>query len=755
MAAPLFYQKGERNLRILMWFALGFGTGCGLLAYGIGLPVWIPIAFGGLLVALGIRRKWPRAGAVLALGCCAGLLWFHLFSGGYLENARMLDGQIAGARIRITDYSMETNYGCSAEGTVTILGKDYQVRVYVNEETQLEPGDTVTGPFLFRMTAFGKEENIDYFSGKGIFLLAYQRGDVTLGVSEEQDWRCITARLRQNIREILQVTFPERTYPFAQALLIGDASVLPYDQDIAFQITGIRHVIAVSGLHVSVLFAMVGMLTFRKRYLTALLGIPLLVVFAAAAGFTPSVSRACLMSGLMLLSMLTEKEYDGPTSLAFAALTMMAVNPMVITAVGFQLSVASVAGIFLFYEPINNWIMGKLGRQKGKTLAGSLKSAFSASVSMSVSASLLTTHLCAYYFGMVSLIGVVSNLLVLWLVLPVFVGIVLVCMVFLFWQQGAVLLAKIVSIPIDWILGIAKILARFPLAAVYTTSIFLILWLVGAYLGVAVFLIRKRKRPAHLLSWIAIGLSAALCLSWYLPGQKDCAITMLDVGQGQCILLQSEGRSFLVDCGGDNDEIVGETAAKALLEQGIRTLDAVIATHYDRDHIGGMPSLLTWVDTDLMVLPDTQDQGKGETIIGCAGETVRVSDTLVVEYGNTRLTVFGPVYSGYSNENSLCVLFETENCVILITGDRSGFGERMLLRQQELPDVDILVAGHHGSGDSTSDALLDAVTPETVLISLSKDNNYGHPDSGLLQRLEERGITVLRTDLHGTIRLGR
>jgi competence protein ComEC len=120
-----------------------------------------------------------------------------------------------------------------------------------------------------------------------------------------------------------------------------------------------------------------------------------------------------------------------------------------------------------------------------------------------------------------------------------------------------------------------------------------------------------------------------------------------------------------------------------------------------------------------------------------------------------KLTVFGPVYSGYSNENSLCILFETENCAILITGDRSGFGERMLLRKHALPDVDILVAGHHGSGDSTTEELLDTVTPETVLISLSEDNNYGHPDPSLLQRLTERGIEILRTDIHGTIDIRR
>ena len=127
-----------------------------------------------------------------------------------------------------------------------------------------------------------------------------------------------------------------------------------------------------------------------------------------------------------------------------------------------------------------------------------------------------------------------------------------------------------------------------------------------------------------------------------------------------------------------------------------------------------------------------------------------VSDTLILEDGSMKLTVFGPVYSGYSNENSLCILFETENCAILIIGDRSAFGERMLMRNRNLPDVDLLIAGHHGSRYSTSDELLTAVQPETVIISVG-ENTYGHPSQEVLDRLAEFGCAVYRTDRDGTI----
>ena len=679
------------------------------------------------------------------------MVWFGLFSQLRLAPALAVDGQLLEKEIQITDYSYETNYGCAADGLVILEEKAYSVRVYVNEDTTLEPGETVSGVFRFRYTPSGGLEEATYHSGKGMFLLAYQRGDVEFGTAETENWRCRVSRFRQNIRDILTRCFPERELPFVQALLIGDSSLLTYELDSAFKVTGIRHVIAVSGLHVSILFAVVSMLTLKRRWLTVILGIPALALFAAAAGFSPSVSRACLMCGLMLLSLLTEKEYDGPTALSFAALVMILANPLVITAVGFQLSLCSVAGIYLFCEPINHYLLGKLGREKGRTLRSRVKKWIAGSVAMSISASLLTTPLCAYYFGMVSLIGVVTNLLILWLIMPIFGGILAVCGLSLVWETGAFLLAKLVSLPVSWILWLVKLLAKFPLAAVYTGSIFIVLWLLFAYFSMAVFILRKRRSPLHLVCHLVIGLCVALLLSWNVPGKEKASITMLDVGQGQCILLQSEGRTFLVDCGGDNDEAAADLAAATLLSQGIYTLDGVILTHYDRDHMGGLPYLLTRMDTQLLILPDTEDQGKRTMLPEIIGEQMLVSDSLTVEFGSTRLTVFGPIYSGYSNENSLCVLFETEDCDILITGDRSGFGERMLLRSFQLPDVDVLVAGHHGSGYSVTSALLDAVKPETVLISLSKDNNYGHPAPELLERLNQFGCTVFRTDQHGTI----
>ncbi len=740
-------------MRKLMWFTIGFGACCGLCAYGLPKGWMLPgffflLALCLLFLLFADRWKVLRAVSILFLGCAVSLGWFHLFSQNYLSYAVFLDGKERLSEITVTDYSYETDYGIGVDGVTELAGKPFQVRAYLDEKTTLVPGDVIRGNFRFRVTTDDGEKAATYHPGKGIFLLAYQRGKAAVSFCEESPNWSIAARLRKNIKEILAACFPADAFPFAKALLLGDTTDLSYETDTHFKISGIRHVVAVSGLHISILFALISIVTFRKRFLTALLGIPTLLLFAAVAGFTPSVVRACIMSGLMLLALLFDKEYDGPTALSFAVLVMLAVNPLAVTSVSLQLSVASVAGIFLFREGIRNWITGLFGRQRGKNLKTKLIGWFSSSVAITLSAMTITTPLCAWYFGTVSLIGVVTNLLTLWVISFIFYGIMAVCLLHLFWQTGAVLLAMVISLPIRYVLLMAKWLSGIPMAAVYTQSIYIVAWLIFCYVLLTIFLFQKNRKPFVLGCCACIGLCAALLTSWWEPLTDDSRMTVLDVGQGQAILLQSERRIYLVDCGGDSDTKTADIIAGTLLSQGIHRLDGIVLTHYDRDHAGALENLLTRIPADVLLLPNTGNAGQ-QAFDDC--RTAYIRDKAEITFGDAKLTVFGPIYEGYDNENSMCVLFERENCAILITGDRSAFGERMLMRKTELPDVDVLIAGHHGSKYSTSEEFLSAVTPETVIISVGEGNSYGHPAPEVLERIVKFGCIVYRTDIHGTI----
>lgn len=233
----------------------------------------------------------------------------------------------------------------------------------------------------------------------------------------------------------------------------------------------------------------------------------------------------------------------------------------------------------------------------------------------------------------------------------------------------------------------------------------------------------------------------------------ECRVTALDVGQGQAILLQSEGRTFLIDCGGDRAMESADIAAQTVLSQGIDHLDGIILTHYDADHAGGVPYLLSRLDADAVFLPDIEDAAAigNEIRDRTKGHTITVSEDILLHYGNTTITIFAPELRNFGNESSLCVLFQTENCDILITGDRGELGEMLLLHRADLPELELLIAGHHGSRYATGEQLLTDTSPEYVFISAGRNNRYGHPSPVLLRRLEAFGCTVFRTDQQGTI----
>ena len=758
-AVPIFVRGGE-TMRKLMWFSIGFGAACAICVYA-GLVNWINILV--LLTGLGfaIGGKWCkplRMAALTAVGAMAALIWFSCYQMLYLQPAMDADGETLFVRGCASDYSYETGYGSAVKAEVELGGQKYNVLMYLNSKSQLVPGDEIEGEFRLRCT-LGGNEAATYHRGNGILLLCYPKSDVTIHEPGTVPDRYFPVQLRQRIMIALERAFPEDTAWFAKALLLGEKGDVPYDADTAFKVSGISHIIAVSGLHVSMLCAVIVLIGGKRRGLTALIGIPVLFLFAAVAGFTPSVVRACVMQSLMLLALLFDKEYDPPTALAFAALCMLVVNPLVITSASFQLSVGCMAGIFLFSKRIGAWISSfRVWKDwKGRHLGVKLRTWISGGVGVTLGAMFFTTPLVAYYFGCVSLVGVITNLLTLWVVSFCFNGIMLVSLLSFFWSWGASAVAWMISSLMRYVLLIAKILAAFPLAAVYTTSIYIILWLVVVYVLISCFLLTKKRQPFVLICTCVCTLCVALLLSWMQLRMDNTTMTMLDVGQGQCIILHCQDRTFLIDCGGDNDEESADLAAETLLSQGISRLDGIIVTHYDRDHAGGVGYLLQRVPADAVFLPDSVDEdGILESILPhCNGKEIFVSQDLNVTWSDCALTIFAPILSTSDNERGLCVLFRGGNCDILITGDLSSLGEQLLLRQKEIPELTVLVAGHHGSKSSTCQELLEATTPEYVLISAGEDNFYGHPHDEVLQRLEAMGCKIYRTDQNGTVTFGR
>ncbi len=740
-------------MRKLMWFSIGAAAACTAAVYllhgrNCAVMAALCIVFAVAFAIVSFSWKACKPVFTIFLGAAVLSCWMTAFDLLYLSPIRQADGQTVSLTVTLTEYSTPTKYGIAVEGYTELEEKTYRIRAYINDTQHLKPGDTVIGSFLLEDTT--SDPDSKYQMGNGVYLLAYPKGEIYIRSATKLPWYGYPAFFASAIKDLVQHAFPVDTVGFAQALLLGDTTLIDYETDTAFKLSGIRHIIAVSGLHVSILFSLVYFISGRKKWLTLLLGLPTLLLFAAIAGFTPSITRACIMHGLMMTAMLFEREYDPPTALSFAVLAMLMGNPYCISSVSLQLSAGCVCGILLFSGPISSWLMDpkRLGRYKG--IWGKLAGWISSSAGVSLGATVATTPLCALYFGTVSLVSPLTNLLTLWAVTFIFYGIMLSTALAAICLPLGKIVAWLVSWPMRYVLQAAKLLASVPLAAVYTASIYIVLFLLFCYLLLLLFWCMKPKRPGILLCCMVLCLCLALNASWLEPLQDDFRMTVLDVGQGQCILLQSGGKTFMVDCGGDSDTGTADTAAQMLLSMGISKLDGLILTHYDYDHAGAAAYLLTRIDTETLYLPNCADEDGYAAALLDHPNAYLVDSNTSIAYDQTRITLIASDFASNDNESGLCVLFQQENCDILITGDRNRYGELELLRQIALPELDVLIVGHHGSKYSTSIELLEATRPKTAIISVG-ENSYGHPTQEVLDRLQQFNCEIYRTDKNGTV----
>lgn len=744
-------------MRKLMWFAIGFALACTLGAYfwvGKWMLVLVLPGIAGLGCFLSSEKRMKRI-ALVCLGAVLGTGWFYIYDQMYTAPLRQLDGQTVEVLLTTTDYSWEADYGSVVDCYLQLDDKRYKLRLYLKDYQELEPWMTIQTSAEIRLTTDGGENEPTFHRTQGILALGYQRDEGEIAVCADREagfWVILCAKLRSSIVDTIDNCFQDDYAAFAKALFLGDKTDISYEMSTDFKVSGISHIVAVSGLHMSILFGLIAFVTWKRRYLLAILGIPSIMLFMLLACFTPSVTRAGIMMILMILSLVFKREYDPPTALSFAVVSLLAVNPLVAASVGFQLSLGSVAGIFLFMGKIYAWMKAWVPVSEHKAvkfLHGWLLSSLSATVSAQV----ITIPLVAYYFHTVSLVSVLTNLLVLWVISFVFYGIVLVCLVGTVWLSAGKMLAWITSGPIAFVLTVAKVMSKLPLAAVYTESVYIVLWLGFVYSLILFLIFGKEKRPFLSMGLASAGLAAALLLSWAEPRIHDQSVTVLDVGQGQSVILQHGDKTFLVDCGGDYTDSAADCAAQMLLSMGITRLDGLIITHYDTDHTGAVQNLLYRVDADKLYLPAGNG---GEEFAGIADlKTVWVEEDIFLYAKGMKLTLFAAENAQTDNEGSIAVLFQTEKCDTLLTGDMSALRERILIREKEIPDLEILIAGHHGSKYSTSQELLDWTAPDVVIISAGKNNRYGHPAQETLTRLEQAGCTIYQTCESGTIVIRR
>ena len=731
-------------MRTLAWVTGGILGACVLCAYVLGSFPLGAAAMGLLLPGLFLmarKQKSCRIAALLTLGAFLGFSWYAMYTGIFLNPLKAYEHKVFAGEVLMLDVLEPEGGNRWGNGIVHLENRPYGVQVYLREGSSCAPGDVLRGSFQVSLP-----EEKDSRPGEGIFLLFHPEGEITAETPEKTSFLAWPGMVKDWAEGVISWCFGPKTGPFARALLLGDTEGLPFSVKWDLRISGISHLVAVSGLHVSVLCMLLGFLTLQNKWLTAILGLPLLVFFGAVTGFSPSVFRACIMMLLLLGARLLNRRYDPLTELSCAVSLMLLLNPLTVRSVSFQLSVSSVLGIFLFYKWCKYQVLLRIRPQTGRR--ETLRLWFSGSVAISCASLAFVTPLAALYFGSVSLIAPLTNLLVVFLVPVIFWGILGTLALSLLSMGAASALAALISLGISWILGVSHVLGKLPLAAVFTESPWILLWLLMVYLLGAFFLRKNHQEVSYFLRFSAAGLLLAAGLSMVLPLTHSVSMKVYDVGQGQAILLQSGGKNFLVDCGGNREDSVAIQVLTTLRSQGIRRLDGMILTHSDRDHICAADEILSVIQADAVYVPQREGFPPYPAM-----EIVKGEREISTSQG--KLKIFGSESGETSNEMSLCVLLDSSEYDILITGDRSREGEAQLLSHHQIPRVDCLIAGHHGAADSTGEALLKAAEPETVIISAGRKNRYGHPAGETLRRLQSFGCRILRTDTDGTITIRR
>ena len=751
-------------MRILALFAGGFCAAALAFALGLGFPGMLlcgAVAAAAAASLFVLRRGWSRRAAVLLIGLLAGLLWCGLYGWIHLRPLDAFDGVTLEVTATAADYTKTGTYGSSTTVHVELDGSSRKALLYGDADLRLEPGDRITGIALLERTGdrWG-EENL-YSGARGYDLTLTMTGG-TVERAAGLRLRDLPVRFGHALQNALGTVFPGETGAYVTALITGDGSGLSetFFQQLAR--SGTRHIVAVSGMHVSILAGAILLLLGNRRRLGALLCLPLLWFFTLAVGAPYSMVRASCMETVLLLAPLLRRENDPPTSLLTALLVILLPNPRAILDVGLQLSFCSVAGILLFSGKIFNalWRLQPVRILGGRSrpVRGVLHAVLSG-VAPSLSVIPFTLPLSVSYFGLFSLVAPLSSALILPVITFCFSGGILAALLWMLWHPLGMALGAVVAWPVRYAMAMTRLLADLPFAAVSDESGYLLIFLAGVYLVVTYLAVSRRScRPL-----VPVGcLSGLFCLCLLLGSvesdRADLSVTMLDVGQGQCVYLESKGSAAMYDCGGWDEP--GQTAAQYLQSIGRLHLDCLVVSHYDSDHVDGIPDLLGLIQVDTLYLPHPVEETAFQAEILRAAEAqnsqiVYVEHDLSLPFGAGTMRIFAPLSDETDNDASIAALWSVEETDVLLTGDLGTLMEKKLVHQEQIQDVEILVAGHHGSAGSTGLSLLDAAQPEVVLISAGEDNPYGHPSKETLQRIVLSGAEVYRTDQCGTITVRR
>jgi competence protein ComEC len=561
-----------------------------------------------------------------------------------------------------------------------------------------------------------------------------------------------TEEIRARAEAGLERGMPSREAELAKGFVLGADEGIDEGTKEDFRRAGLSHLLAVSGQNVT-------LLALLAMPLLAMLGIPLrerlvwvlglIAIYVPLAGAGPTIQRAAVMGAAGIVATLAGRRTSRLYALALAAVVTLAIDPGIAGDVGWQLSFAAVLGILLIAAPLRRALAGRLG-------SAGVRGALAEGIAVTVAATLATAPLIAFHFEELSTTTLIANVLALPAVAPA-----------MWLGMASAAAAQVPGFPLEPLNSLDALLLAYvaqvaewcgaPSWAQLNVRLDLA-GLAAAYTAIGVVLVAAARSAAvrRLLGGAAALAAVALSVALVWPDSparlgpiRGLRVTVLDVGQGDAILLQPRAAPAVLVDGGPS----GDGLERKLEEAGVERLGAAIVSHDEADHVGGIEQLLGSLPVARLVYGRLDRPTLG--LAKAAGaQPVRVGRGTTLRSGGLRLEVLWPppellaqpLAGADPNTQALVLLARWRRFSMLLTADAEA--EAVPLDPGQ---IDVLKVAHHGSEDAGLGPMLDLIRPELAVISVGAENSYGHPTAATLGVLAAAEVQTLRTDTDGAI----
>lgn len=604
--------------------------------------------------------------------------------------------------------------------------------------------------------------------------------------------------IKNNIKKIL----PKKYSDLLIAIMLGDSYELDENIKQNFREGNISHVLAISGMHIT--YICLGITSFFNvlfgKRKSRLFTIVILIMYVFITGFSASIVRAVTMAITLMISKIIYRKNDVWSSMSLSILIILIFNPFLILNIGVLLSYGGTIGIIIFYKTFCNLfnrirIKNRKYKYKLKKFEKQLtyiKETFAISLSVQI----VIMPIIIVYFNTISITFLITNLLLSSIITPLIIyGFILILLSIFFTHS-----LQIVKIPLIAMLNVLIIISSIgkmlPFSKIYVGTpklwqisliyvfIFSINFIYKVYLAksptsfeyrvrniVSLIKYRLKQNSKKILSSILV-ICILVSIIKIIP--NDLRVYFIDVGQGDSTLIVTPmNHTILIDGGGSVNSLfdIGKnTLLPYLLSRGITKIDYVIISHMDYDHVGGILTILEELTVKKVII---SKQGEISENFEKIKEIVNNKKIAVLIAGgkcdniqrihiekNVYLDILWPNNSKLINENilnnnSIVCKLVYNNFSMLFTGDIEELAERQILQEYKnnlhVLSCSVLKVAHHGAKTSSIQEFLEAVKPKIALIGVGENNNFGHPNAEVLERLKTNNIRIYRTDLNGEI----